>query len=113
MKVVNLTRNVILANEVRVADTFFARLKGLLGTACLPAGQGLIIQPCDSVHTFGMKYDIDVVFVDERQLVVKTVADMRPGRVAMGRAGKYVLELPAGTLANTCTAVGDCLSSCE
>ena len=113
MQIKNLTKNTILAEQVRVADTFFSRLKGLLGSSGLPAGAALVIRPCNSVHTFGMRYPIDVIFVDAAHRVVKTVAAMGPGRMAACRAGRYTVELPAGTMAKDGTAAGDLLALTE
>jgi uncharacterized protein len=113
MMLINLTNNTILANQVRVADTFFSRLKGLLGSNGLPDGEALVIRPCNSVHTFGMRYPIDVIFADAQHRVVKTVADMGPGRVAFCRKGCYTVELTAGVLAKDRTAAGDVLAMTE
>lgn len=110
MRIENLTKGTMIASDVRTADRFFTRLKGLLGTRQLPAGQGLLIRPCDSVHTFGMKYAIDVVFCNRENCVVKVVEQVEPGKITMCRAGKYVLELPIGTLKNSGTMKGDFLS---
>jgi len=113
MKITNLTKHTILARQVRVAETFFSRLKGLLGSGGLPAGKALVIRPCNSVHTFGMRYPIDVVFADAQHRVVQTVADMGPGKVTFCLAGRYTVELPAGTLAKDGTATGDLLALSE
>jgi hypothetical protein len=109
MRIVNLTSNLILADNAKIADSFFSRLKGLLGTKQLLPGEGLVIKPCNSVHTFGMNYAIDVVFTAADHRVVKTVPDLAPGKLALCGASSYVIELPAGTLASTATAVGDYL----
>jgi uncharacterized membrane protein (UPF0127 family) len=109
MQIANITRNCLLANDARLADSFFTRLKGLLGARRLLTGEGLIIRPCNSVHTFGMKYAIDVVFADAGHRVLKTVASLEPGKAAMCRDGRYVVELPAGALAMSGTVIGDYL----
>lgn len=111
MKIVNATKdNAELAGRVMEADTFFRRLKGLLGTSGLPAGTALVIRPCNSVHTFGMAYSIDVIFADSGNKVVKIVSDLPPGRVTGCLAGRYAVELPAGTARQSKTAVGDRLT---
>lgn len=109
MQITNLTQNKILARHASIADNFFARLKGLLGTKSLLAGEALLIRPCNSVHTFGMNYAIDVIFADADNRVVRTVAGLVPGRLAMCRKARYVVELPAGTLARSETVMGDIL----
>ena len=93
---------VVVASRLRVADTHWTRLRGLLGTAALPEGDGLWIRPCRQVHMFGMKYAIDVVFVDEARTVVGLVTELRPWRVSpLVKAATSVIELPAGTIARS------------
>jgi uncharacterized membrane protein (UPF0127 family) len=106
--VVNQTRNVLLADRVRSADGFFLRLKGLLGTRSLRRGDALWISPCESVHTLGMRYALDVLFVDGRGVVVGCCPCLRPFRFSPRyRKSCGVLELPAGTLSRTGTEPGD------
>jgi len=72
------------------------------------AGQGLWIVPSRGVHTFAMRFPIDVVYLDEDKVVIHAEQDLRPWRVAPVRLGAAsVLELPANTLNSTGTAVGD------
>lgn len=84
-----------------------SRLKGLLGTRSLPDGEGLWIQPCQSVHTFFMRYPIDVLFLNKEGSVIyaTTLAPWRMSRWVRGANG--VLELPAGTLNRTQTQIGN------
>lgn len=107
MTLMNRNKATVMAHSVQVAGTFWRRLKGLLGTKSFPAGQALIIQPCASVHTFGMQYAIDVVFLDATHRVVKIVSNMEPNRVASASRASYVVELAAGTVSRTVTAMGD------
>src|SRR5215475_11848610 len=98
-RVRELTRGQSLAERLRPAHTHWTRLRGLLGTRTLPAGDGLWIRPCRQVHMFGMRYPIDVVFVDEAQRVVGLTSDLQPGRVSPKvSAATSVLELPTGTI---------------
>jgi len=113
MQIMNVTKNKLLVSELRVADTFLSRLKGLLGKAGLQPGEGLLIRPCNSVHTIGMRFTIDIIFADANHRVVKTVSDLGPGKATMCRPGCYVVELPAGVLAATGTVVGDYLSQID
>lgn len=107
-KVVNQTRNVLIAERVRSAEGFLQRLKGLLGTRAMHPGDGLWISPCDSVHTLGMRYPLDVLFVDEQGIVVGSCPGLRPCRFSPRyRRSCGVLELPAGTLSRTGTEPGD------
>lgn len=109
MAIVNTARNIILAETIQIAANFWRRLKGLLGTRELPEGEALMIMPCNSVHTFGMKYPIDVIFIGKDNRVLKTVSTMKPGRVSAAVSASYVVELPAGTLDRTGTCAGDTL----
>ena len=108
---VNITKNKIIVEKVQIADTFFRRLKGLLGTNSLPSNCGLLISPCNSVHTFGMRYPITVLFIDEHDIVLKTVDCLKPGRLAWCPQGAYVIELPAGTVNCANITVGDQLKN--
>ena len=97
-----------LATEARLADNFFTRFKGLMGVKDLPNGQGLLIVPCNSVHCFGMKIPIDVLFLSKEGEVMHMIPDMAPGKVSpIVKGARATLELPAGTIAQTGTQVGD------
>ncbi len=111
MKVVNLSNGTEIADTVGSADSFFKRLKGLMFTKDLPAGHGLLIQPCQSIHTFFMNYPIDVVYLDGNSIVVGIDENMAPSKIGkVRRKARSVLELPAGTIQNTDLKVGHCLS---
>ncbi|MBP5296146.1 MAG: DUF192 domain-containing protein [Bacteriovoracaceae bacterium] len=87
---------VILAREVELATNFFARAKGLLGRAFLPPEKGLLIRPCNSIHTFFMRFPIDVIFLNRRNEVVKILRNLPAGRVTWPNWATYqVLELAA------------------
>lgn len=107
----NATRGIVLAERVAVADSTLARLRGLLGTARLPPRHGLFLTPCRQVHSFFMRYALDLVFVDPDGRVLETLAGFPRNRVSpLVRAACAVLELPAGALAETPIAPGDVLS---
>ena len=110
MIIENITKNICIASNTKIANTFLDRLKGLLGTNKLETGKGLVIRPCNSIHTLGMNYDIDVLFVDSGDNVIKVINKMRPTRFSLCRKSSYVVELPAGTLEATGTGVGDKIS---
>jgi protein-S-isoprenylcysteine O-methyltransferase Ste14/uncharacterized membrane protein (UPF0127 family) len=89
-----------IADRLRVADTHWTRLRGLLGTTGLEPGTGLWINPCRQVHMFGMRYAIDVVFLDRNCRIVELVSDLAPWKVSPKvTQAASVLELPAGTIA--------------
>ena len=98
---------VVVAERLRSAHTHWTRLRGLLGTSALTPGDGLWIRPCRQVHMFGMRYAIDVVFLDDRFDVVHTIPDLAPWAVSPRiDAATSVVELPAGTLARIGLASG-------
>ena len=90
-----------------VADSFWTRLKGLLGKAMLPAGQGMLIRPAPSIHTFLMRFPIDAVFLSGQGAVLKVAPDVRPWRARSCRKAYAVLELPAGAADRARIARGD------
>lgn len=106
--VVNRSRGAVLGSRVGMADRWWPRLRGLLGRGPLAPGEGLLLVPCRSIHTFGMGFPIDVAFLDPAGRVVAVYPDLGPGRASRThRSARSALELPAGTLAATGTAVGD------
>lgn len=111
LAVTNQRTGRVLATAARRADSFWTRFKGLMGVRELPEGAGLLIEPCNSIHCFGMRIIIDAVFLSREGEVLHLMPDMAPGRVSpLVRGSRMVLELPAGTLAATDTQVGDTLS---
>jgi len=93
------TSGVIVADRLRSASTHWTRLKGLLGTRGLAPGHGLWLRPCNQVHMFGMRYAIDVVFLDDERRVRRTVSALAPGTISPRvPEASSVLELPAGTV---------------
>jgi uncharacterized protein len=106
----NVTRNSVLADRAVLAGDSKARRTGLLKRDALPEGEGLIIAPCECVHTFGMRFPIDVVFVSKKRTVLKTVSSMAKRRIAMSVLADLTVELPAGTVARTGTAAGDVIA---
>ena len=107
LKIRNLTRGTVLAEAADVADTSKKRRTGLLKHEKLELGEGLWIAPCEAIHTFGMKFAIDVVYLDRKRKVLKTRGDMGRGKLSACLWASSVLELPSGTLEATRTQKGD------
>lgn len=108
--VANLTRRHCVGSRVRLANHWWTRLRGLLGRRPLAEGEGLMLVPCRAVHMFGMRYPVDVLFVDGSGGVVATYHQLAPGsRSKWHRSAIAALEVPAGTLAMTQTQPGDSL----
>lgn len=108
MYVINRTRGTYLGINVRAADSFRKRLLGLYGYGRFRLGDGLWLVPCNSIQTIGLRYPIDVVFLDRGNRVVRIFENVRPGRVIWPVRGAYsTLELPAGVVRSSETQVGD------
>jgi hypothetical protein len=105
---VNLSNGAELVNHLLTADTFVKRLKGLMFSENLPAGHGLLIRPCQSIHTFFMKYSIDVLYISKDLEIVSMDEMLMPAKVGkLQKKAHSVLELPAGTIRNTETKIGN------
>lgn len=103
----NQTRGVVLGDSVLVAQSSRERRTGLLGRTALLPGEGLWISPCEGVHCFGMKFAIDVIFLDRDKKVRKIRSDMKPWRISLCLTARSVLEFSSGTIRNTGTQPGD------
>lgn len=108
-KISNLTRKVTLAANVDVADHGAKRRKGLLGRDGLAREEGLWIVPCEAVHTFGMRFAIDLIYLDRARKVKKVRSEVPPLRLSGCLSAHSVLELAAGTIRRTGTRPGDLL----
>jgi uncharacterized membrane protein (UPF0127 family) len=89
----------VVCERCLLAETSFARMRGLLGRSGLPSGEGMLLRPASSIHTAFMRFPIDAVFLDRADRVVKVAADLRPWRMAACRGARTVLELAAGEAA--------------
>ncbi len=95
--------------RLEVARTPFQRMRGLLGRSGLPPGRGMLIEPCGSIHTFFMKFALDVIFLDSDCEVRRVVRDLGAWRLASSPGARQVVELAAGALEGTDLAPGDAL----
>ncbi len=110
-KIINLTRDITLSDNAVIADTLSGRIKGLLGRKKLKSGEALIIKPCNWVHTFFMRFPIDLLFIDRQERIVKIVRAIPPFRLSSISLGaSYVIELPAESISSTQTKIGDHIS---
>ncbi len=87
-----------VAVSVEIAATRKSRRRGLLGRDRLEAASAMLLVPCTAVHTAGMRFAIDVVFVDREGYAVKVVRDLRPWRISLAARARAAIELPAGSL---------------
>lgn len=108
MKINNLTKNVAIASNVILADNFFSRLIGLLNKSSLDSNDGLILRPCNAIHTWFMKFPIDIVFIDKNNKIIFLIENMLPGRRSpIIRPAKEVIEFKAGRIKQSGSEIGD------
>ncbi len=96
-KLTDESGNCLILN-VSKTNNIFERMRGLLGSSPLKDNEGLLIVPCSSVHTFGMRFTIDLIFLDKNWTVVKIVKTLKPWRMAFSRKASMVLELAVDSL---------------
>jgi uncharacterized membrane protein (UPF0127 family) len=106
----NVTRKIVMAERVGMAASTETRRQGLLASPGLEDSSGLWIAPCEAVHTFGMAFSIDVVFLDRDFRVCKLKQKVGPGRIALSWRAASALELAAGRIQSTGTSEGDQLT---
>jgi uncharacterized protein len=106
-------RGIAVCERCVVADGALTRMRGLLGRADLPAGEGILLRPAGSIHTHFMRFAIDVVFLDRSGRVLDVQSDVRPWRMARKRGAKAVLELRAGEARRRGVRVGDVLRAAD
>jgi len=107
MRLVNLSNQTVLADKIELADSFFKRLNGLIGRPGLNKGEALILFPCNAVHTFFMRFSIDVIFLDQEAVVLEVVENLKPYKFSpIIMKTKFVVELSAGHIATTGTVKG-------
>ena len=110
IKIRNQTRNTVVCEEACLADSFCKRARGLMFRSRWEGLDGLLLSPCGSIHTMGMRMQIDVCFLDPELRVLRALACVGPWRLAHGGTdSQATLELPAGTLERTGTKAGDFL----
>ncbi|MEI6085170.1 MAG: DUF192 domain-containing protein [Verrucomicrobiota bacterium] len=107
MVLFNATKKKTLADRCRFANSVFKRMIGLLNRASLAPGEGLLLDRCYGIHTIGMRFAIDVLFLDRDLHVMRAVSALPPFRTCVVRQAVYVLELPVGAIAESGTETGD------
>ena len=106
----NVTRGTTVSSRALLARSFWSRLRGLLFRPPLGPGDGLVIEPCAAIHTLGMRYPLDVLFVDRLGRVIGLTEMLTPNRLFAGvRGARQTIELPAGAIKASGTALGDML----
>ena len=108
MQIFNLTRSAVLAEQAKIATSLGQRMKGLLGKPSLVANEALVLKPCTAIHTFFMRFAIDVLFLDKNMRIIRLIQNMLPNRLSPAVwSSQMVIELPAGRINQTYTQIGD------
>lgn len=111
MRIINTTKGRTFVERASMAKKTLERMKGLLGCNSLPEGDGLVISPCTSIHTFWMRFAIDAVFYDRKMRVVSVYRELKPFRASSWHPlAAGVIEVPAGTAVKAGIEAGDQLS---
>ena len=108
MRIVNRTRDTLRGERVALADTWWGRFRGFLGRSRPVEGEGILLSPCNSIHTWWMSFALDVVFLDAGGAVLDVRENLQPwSRPIRVSGARHVLEVPPGTVRATGTAIGD------
>src|SRR3989338_255611 len=111
MELINKTKNTRLAKDIVIANTPVKRMKGLLGKKEFREGQALILKPCNSIHTFFLRFAIDVLFVDKENKIIEAISCLKPFRLTrIYWVSALAIELPSGIILSRQTQAGDTLS---
>ncbi len=114
MKIINRSRNAVLADKARIADTFASRLVGLLNCSGLGPGEALIISPSNSIHSFFMRFTFDALFLGRDKRVIAMIPGFKPFRVSRIYFDAIAtIELPAGAIQTSKTQIKDEISILE
>jgi len=110
MRVINITKEKVLAENLFIADTPLKRAIGLLGRKEFKGGQALLIKPCQQIHTFFMHFSIDVLFLDKENRIIEIIKNFKPWRISkIYFKARSCLELPTGLIDSTSSQRGDFL----
>ncbi len=108
VQIFNVAKGAVITQQAKLAVSSGQRMKGLLGQDSLAANEALILKPCFSIHTFFMRFAIDVLFLDKNMQIVRLIQNMPPNRLSpIVWASKMAIELPAGKISQTNTQIGD------
>lgn len=111
IRIVNRSRGTLLGNRIVLVESWTGRLRGYLGRREPQPGEGMLLVPCNAVHMFGLKFPLDLIFLNQSGDVVETIEDLRPWkRTSRIEDARSALEIPGGTIQSSHTRVGDRLA---
>lgn len=107
MVLINATKKTVVSDRCHFANSVLKRMVGLLNRKALAQGEGLLLDRCYGIHTVGMRFPIDVLFLDKELRVIRAVPALPPFRTCVVKHAVYVLELPSGSIQRSQTSAGD------
>lgn len=108
VEVLNATKSIVVATQAELAVSLGQRMKGLIGRSSLPFNEALILKPCSSIHTFFMRFAIDVLFLNKEMRIIRMLQNMPPNRLGpIVWTSIMAIELSAGKIGQTNTQPGD------
>jgi uncharacterized membrane protein (UPF0127 family) len=107
MVLINATKKTVVSDRCHFANSVLKRMVGLLNRKALAQGEGLLLDRCYGIHTIGMRFPIDVLFLDKELRVIRAVPALPPFRTCVVKHAVYVLELPAGSIERSQSSAGD------
>jgi uncharacterized membrane protein (UPF0127 family) len=113
LTIINTTRSTVVCERALLADRPLLRMRGLMGRRTLPRDRGILLCPAPAIHSVGMRFPIDALFLDRDLVVLRVVEGLRPWRAAAQRGAHAVLELAPGESARRGVRVGDRLTSLD
>jgi hypothetical protein len=103
------SKDCLVASRASLADNFFSRLKGLMFRRTMDREEALVFYRTASIHTFFMRFPLDLVFLDKKMRIIKVFKGLKPGRIAVCLAAYVAVELPGGRIAQKGLEIGDVL----
>lgn len=108
VKIINQTNEQVLGDKITYANSIYGRFIGLMGKSELKKGEGVFLTPCNSIHMMFMKFPLDILFLDRKNKIIHITKDIKPWKISrVVFKAQSVLEVPAGTVENTKSNVGD------
>lgn len=110
MKIINRSNQKVIADNIKIADSPLKRLTGLLNRTGLEEGEALLVIPCNCIHSFGMRFDFDAIFLDKNNKVVHLTKEMKPCKISpFVFSACSTLELPPGVIDKAGIKINDIL----
>ncbi len=108
LKIINVKNDYVIADMAKEAKSFWKQLKGLIGKKSFDSGSAMIFPKCKQIHTYFMRFPIDIIFIDEQNIVIAATENLGKNRISKHiNASKCVIELPAGTINQSDLKIGD------